>query len=129
MKQANLLRIAGISGALAVMAGAFGAHILKDKMDASSLASFETAARYHLIHSVVMLLIAMGKQNTLNKINWTFTLIFFGVLFFSGSLYALTLLSINSGDQFNWLGAVTPIGGLLLIAGWGSLAFNKIGLK
>jgi uncharacterized membrane protein YgdD (TMEM256/DUF423 family) len=124
MKQARQLRIAGISGAIAIIAGAFGAHLLKEMMGPNYLASFETAARYHLIHSVVLFIIASRSEPSSGKTNWPFWFILLGILLFSGSLYGLTLLSMNSGQQFGWLGAVTPLGGLFMIAGWLSLAFS-----
>lgn len=126
MKQETQIRIAGISGAIAIMAGAFGAHLLKDLMEASSLASFETGSRYHLIHSIVLLFIASRQAEKFKSLKWIYVLFLLGILFFSGSLYALTLLSIHSGDQYNWLGAITPVGGLLLIAGWLLIAFKGL---
>jgi uncharacterized membrane protein YgdD (TMEM256/DUF423 family) len=129
MKQATQMRIAGISGALAIMAGAFGAHLLEEAMEPRYLESFETAARYHLIHSVVMFIIASRSESIQTKVNWSFTLFLSGIVFFSGSLYGLTLLTINFGNQFSWLGAITPIGGLFMIAGWLSLASVVIAKK
>ena len=104
-------KAAALSGASAVLLGAFGAHALaRYTTDAKALATWQTASAYHLIHSGV-LLHAAGAGNTA-----ACRLLAGGMLVFSGSLYVLTL----SGQK--WLGAVTPIGGLLLTAGWVALA-------
>ncbi len=113
-----LLQLAGANGFLAVALGAFGAHGLKTRFEgledaAQRLDWWETAAHYHLIHALAFVACAWIVQRTSSKLTliggWCFQL---GILFFSGSLYAMSL----SGAR--WLGAVTPIGGLLLLAGW-----------
>jgi len=99
--------VAGVSGALAVIMGAFGAHGLKAHVtDDKLLAAFATGAHYHLIHSAAIL--AAGEQH-----KWAQTLWVVGIALFSGSLY---LLPFNRR-----LGIITPIGGLFLIAGWVAL--------
>ena len=107
------LVIASIAGATGVMAGAFGAHGLKDKVSPEMLAIFETGARYQLLHALALLGIAAlsstGNNRTLSLAGWAFTL---GILVFSGSLYLLVLTGAR------WWGAVTPIGGVALIVGW-----------
>ena len=106
------LQIAAVLGASGVACGAFGAHGLEDLVTPDRLATWETAARYHQIHAVALLALALvGKEGR----TLAFGLMLAGTLVFAGSLYLLVLLDIS------WLGAVTPIGGLLLIAGWGSL--------
>ncbi len=104
--------IAACSGALAVMTGAFGAHGLKARVDADLLAVWNTAAHYHLIHSVVLLALALFGTAMGKSIQLPAALFTAGMLIFSGSLYALVLSDVRA------LGAVTPIGGLFLIAGW-----------
>ena len=106
------LRISGITGAIAVAAGAFGAHGLHDLVTPERLQTWETAARYHLVHAVVLLVLALAPERT----GRAFELLFAGSTVFAGSLYLLVLL-----DQ-PLLGAVTPIVGVLLIAGWLSIA-------
>jgi len=99
--------------ALAVAAGAFGAHMLKSILDPPMLAVFETAARYQMYHALGI--IAAGLAGRLfdrpqvARAGWCFAA---GVLLFCGSLYGVSLLGIR------WLGAVTPVGGLAFIAGW-----------
>jgi len=112
-----------MSGALAVAMGAFGAHGLETSLaeavdGAKRIGWWETAAQYHLIHSVVLVGVAWlleKREGRAPKIAaWAFVL---GVLLFSGSLYAMTLTNITA------LGMVTPIGGTAFIVGWGALAF------
>ena len=107
--------IAAASGALAVMAGAFGAHGLKGRFAAEQVAAFTTASHYHLLHSVVLLALALYAAQSGRAVGvpaWLFTL---GIVLFSGSIYLLVLTGAK------WLGPVTPLGGLCLIAGWVSL--------
>jgi uncharacterized membrane protein YgdD (TMEM256/DUF423 family) len=111
-----------ISGFIAVAAGAFGAHSLKTRLPIERLEVFETAARYQLIHSLslvtVGVLASMGwRSAALGAAGWAFA---GGTVLFSGSLYALAL----SGERA--LGAVTPFGGLGLLAGWASLAIAAL---
>ncbi len=106
------LRLASALGALAVAAGAFGAHALSGRVPPERIATWDTAARYHLVHAVVLLLLALSPVPRALSAN----LLTAGVTIFSGTLYALVLLDLPV------LGAVTPLGGALLIAGWISLA-------
>jgi len=111
------LSLAAVNGFVAVAAGAFGAHALKARLDASALAAFEVAARYQMFHALALLavawLTASRPTSAVSAAGWCFTL---GIVVFSGSLYALTL------GGWRWMGAITPIGGLLLLAGWALLA-------
>ncbi len=110
------LRIAGIAGFLAVALGAFGAHALKSTLEANgNLPIWQTAASYHLVHAVV--LVVLATRATLAR--WSFLLFGVGIVIFSGSLYVLAVTNIK------WLGAITPIGGLCLLAGWLALAFGR----
>lgn len=112
--------IAGaISGALAVMLGAFGAHGLKTRVNSDTLQIFETAVRYQFYH--VFALLAAGflyQYIPAGSMLWSGHLFIAGTIIFSGSLYALTLTRAAGNENFNWLGAITPIGGSCLIAGW-----------
>jgi uncharacterized membrane protein YgdD (TMEM256/DUF423 family) len=108
--------IAGIAGATGVALGAFGAHGLKGRVtDPHLLEVWETAARYHLLHAVALAVVAIHPARPV----WSGWLFLGGILIFSGSLYTMTL----TGQR--WLGAVTPVGGLLLIAGWVALALAR----
>ena len=119
------LRAAGISGLLAICFGAFGAHGLQH-MTASLppdraamlLDWLETGARYQLLHAAALLALAgIAPRLTSAAAPWIARAIFFGSLIFSATLYAMAL----GGPP--WLGAVTPIGGVLMLLGWGLLLF------
>ena len=106
--------LTGLTGALAVGLGAFGAHGLADLLARHGrVDTWETAAFYHLVHSVALLILVTGKQWR----PWIWTSFACGIAVFSGSLYMLSL------TQLGWLGAITPIVGVCLIAGWLGLAF------
>ena len=108
--------------ALAVIFGAFGAHGLRDRLDTLGTASiYEKAVFYHFIHSMGILVVAiLARTGTFPEsgVEWVCALLLAGILFFSGSLYLLAL----TGQR--WLGAITPIGGVLFIAGWVLLAWR-----
>ena len=114
---AKWLSIGAVNGLLAVAAGAFGAHFLKNRLSAGDLTTFETAARYQMYHALTLLAIASmahaRPSATVSGAGWCMLL---GIVFFSGSLYGLSL------GGWKWLGPITPIGGLLLMAGWLLLA-------
>jgi len=112
------IRVSAIMGFLAVALGAFGAHALKEHLVALQLTNvWEKAVFYHLVHSVVMLLLA--SRPMFARLPWI--LFFVGIIIFSGSLYVLAYTGVK------WLGAITPIGGLCLLAGWLSLAIWGFG--
>jgi uncharacterized membrane protein YgdD (TMEM256/DUF423 family) len=116
-KKDTWIIIASISGAISVIAGAFGAHLLESQLSANYLSTFNTGARYHQIHSVLLLVVAiqLSKGGVANKLATRFLLA--GIILFSGSLYALSVSTIFT-NSLSWLGAITPIGGLSLILGW-----------
>lgn len=109
--------VAALSGAVAVVAGAFGAHGLRARVAPDQLAAWTTASQYHLLHSVVLLAIALYAARSGESIRLQGSLFSSGILLFAGSIYLLVL------TEQRWLGPVTPIGGLLLIAGWVSLVW------
>jgi len=108
-------QVAAVSGMLAVIAGAFGAHGLRGKIEPDQLSAWATASQYHLIHSVALLALAVFAATSGKSVRWPAALFVAGMTLFSGSIYLLVL------TKMRWLGPVTPIGGLLLIAGWISL--------
>jgi len=113
----NKIKIVAILGALGVGIGAFGAHGLKPYLDVAQTETFKTATLYHFIHIVAMLTIAMNS--TRSKVNnLSFYLFLAGVVCFSGSLYILSTKHLYGGDTWNFVGPITPIGGLLFIFGW-----------
>ena len=106
--------------ALAVAFGAFGAHGLRDRFDAYSLSVYEKAVFYHFIHALGMLAIPVLIRSGLiaeKAGGWAAWCMLMGIVFFSGSLYALAVTRVPT------LGAITPIGGVAFIAGWLLLAY------
>ena len=105
------------SGAIAVLAGAFGAHAIAEVVTPERLATFRTGAQYQLIHSIALVLVGLSIDRfQTNAIRWSGWSFLAGTLLFSGSLYALVLTETPA------LGAVTPFGGLAFICGWLLLA-------
>ena len=113
-----MIRLAGALGFLGVALGAFGAHGLRDHLAPGMLEVYKTGVLYHLIHAVALLAVALGAER-LARPRAVAALWAAGVVIFSGSLYALALTGVGA------LGAITPIGGLLLMAGWVTLALNR----
>jgi uncharacterized membrane protein YgdD (TMEM256/DUF423 family) len=109
------IRVAAFYGLFGVLLGAFGAHGLRERVEAAQLASWHTAVNYQLFHSVALLALALFATATsrpLGAAPWLFAI---GTALFSGSIYLLVL------TPWRWLGPLTPLGGFLLIAGWASL--------
>ena len=117
----NASVIGAVLLALAVALGAFGAHGLKDKLDAYSMSIYEKAVFYQFIHALGILIVPLfAKAGAITEASATriALVLFGGTLFFSGSLYALALSGVRM------LGAVTPIGGVCFIVGWSMLAWS-----
>lgn len=118
------LSIGSISGALAVMIGAFGAHGLKDKLSEKMLANYMTGVEYHFYHTIALLIVGVialhYPTRTLAASGWAFAI---GILIFSGSLYVMAMTGITK------LGAITPIGGLFFIIGWVLLAVAVLKMR
>ncbi len=121
----RLLGIAGISGLLAVGLGAFGAHALSEVLTTQERATFETANQYHFYHTIVLVFIAILYARDESKMLRMAAYAYIdGILLFSGSLYLLStknVMGIASWKEF--LGPITPVGGLFLIVGWFILAW------
>ncbi len=113
-----LIRLGSIFGLLAVILGAFGAHALEKLLEPSQLETFETGVRYQFYHALAILAIGVlchfGRKKTLQFAAWFFSL---GIFLFSGSIYLLSTRTIHH-LSVSWLGPMTPLGGLLLMAGW-----------
>ena len=111
------LTIAAIFGGLSVAAGAFASHALKDRLSERALEIFETGAKYQMYHALallgVALLLRQEAQTPLIVAGFAFVI---GIVIFSGSLYGLSFSGIK------WLGAITPLGGVAFLVGWGCLA-------
>jgi uncharacterized membrane protein YgdD (TMEM256/DUF423 family) len=126
----KLLIIASILGATGVILGAFGAHALKSIISEAQLLSYQTGILYHLLHSIVLLIIAILYQLTKNKSFLTAGyLMFAGILLFSFSIYLLALKDFLALPMLKFLGPVTPIGGTLIIISWVLIFINAFRLK
>lgn len=113
------LTIAALLGGSSIAAGAFAAHALREQLSDRALESFQTAARYQMYHALALLLVSLllsRAEPPQPLLTVTGSAFIAGVLLFSGSLYALSLTGIKG------LGAITPLGGAVLIAGWLCLA-------
>ncbi len=109
------IRVAAGFGLIGVVLGAFGAHALRTRLTPEQLSAWETAVHYQLFHAIVVLALGLygaATGRSLGASPWLFAT---GILLFSGSIYGLVL------GSWRWLGPVTPLGGIALIAGWASL--------
>jgi len=109
MARSPLVALGAVNAALAVAAGAFAAHGLRERLAARALEVFETGARYQMYHALAMVFAGMMVARGATTAGWIFQA---GIVLFSGSLYALALTDVKV------LGAITPIGGLLFLVGW-----------
>lgn len=116
--QFGMLRYAASLGAivalLAVAFGAFGAHVLKTRLSPEDLDTFRTGTNYQLFHGIALLIAAKSADN--RSARGSCILLLIGILIFCGSLYGISL------GAPRWLGAVAPVGGISLMAGWLLLA-------
>ncbi|MDT0553519.1 DUF423 domain-containing protein [Urechidicola vernalis] len=119
MKNRNLI-VTSILGMLTVVFGAFGVHSLKEILSHEALNSFETAVRYQMYHVIVLLLVNMYGNFSAKTKNNISLLFFIGILFFSGSIYAISMANIPAKSI--WF--ITPLGGLILILGWIKLSIS-----
>lgn len=113
--------IGALLGGLAVAAGAFGAHALRDHLAPERLMQYELAVRYQLYHALALLAVGWAAYRwpgaAVNAAGWLFIA---GIVIFCGTVYALSFGSPR------WFGAITPIGGLSLILGWALLAWTAL---
>nr|WP_321452793.1 DUF423 domain-containing protein [uncultured Carboxylicivirga sp.] len=112
-----VLILASVYGGLSVVLGALGAHALRSILTLDKLQSFETGVRYMLIHAVVLLVIGFVfkfKTRLQKGMAWSFII---GTFLFSFSIFLLSIANVF-GWQLSFLGPITPMGGLLMIAGW-----------
>lgn len=114
MIQYIILATGAFFGMLSVIFGAFGAHALKTFLSADQLHSFEVGVKYQMYHAIVLLALGLNNAPISTAIYWCFTI---GIILFSFSIYGL-ILSDAKGKKLRFLGPITPLGGLLLVAGW-----------
>ncbi|MEX2461665.1 MAG: DUF423 domain-containing protein [Paenibacillaceae bacterium] len=110
----KFLMLGSINAFLAVSLGAFGAHVLKERLTTDMLAVFQTGVQYQMYHAFALILVALltkqfSDSASVGRSGWLFLI---GIILFSGSLYALSLSGIKI------LGAITPLGGIAFLAGW-----------
>lgn len=119
--QKRLLIIGGIIGLLGVAIGAFGSHGLSSLLEANEReGTFDTAVQYHLIHAVILVVVALLPSKSLDHPAIYRAGYFFlaGIILFSGSLYILAIFNLG------FMGAIAPLGGTAMILGWGSIAWG-----
>jgi len=112
------LMAGSLAGLFAVVFGAFGAHALKARLSAESLAAFQTGVQYQMFHALALLgtgLLLLQFRDSVS-LDWAARLFLAGIILFSGSIYLLTLTNMR------WPGPITPLGGLCFIAAWAVLA-------
>lgn len=122
MTQQIILATGAIFGMLSVIFGAFGAHALKKILSTEQLQSFEVGVKYQMYHAIVLLILGFNFENIAAAIYWCFTI---GIILFSFSIYGL-VLSDAKGKKLQFLGPITPIGGLLLVIGWFLLVIHAL---
>ncbi|RMG19930.1 MAG: DUF423 domain-containing protein [Bacteroidetes bacterium] len=118
MNDQKLAWVAGaLLGLLAVVAGAFGAHLLKESLSPEKLNAYETAVRFQFFHALLLLVLGvLADKDSHWTLTWAVRLTLLGCVLFSGSIYLLTLSSLRPG-------LVTPVGGGLLIMAWALLCY------
>ena len=108
------LILGAVNALLAVLLGAFGAHALKPRLSAELMAVYQTGIHYHLFHALGLLVVGLlaTQLPASAPLKWSGWLMLAGIVFFSGSLYALSMSGLR------WLGAITPLGGMAFILAW-----------
>ena len=117
--QKIIILTGSLLAAIAVIMGAFGAHSLRTQLSEEMMVVYETAVAYHMYHALGLILtgLLVDSASSSNLSAWAGSIMFIGILLFSGSLYILSITGIR------WLGAVTPFGGTAFILGWLLLAW------
>ncbi len=120
----KFLVVASFFGALSVILGAFAAHKLKEIFEPALLQTFETGVKYQMYHALALLATGiLYKEFPYKFLLWAGRLFITGIILFSGSVYTLCIFK-HQDISVNWLGPITPFGGLFFIAGWLLLAMG-----
>ncbi len=123
----TFLSAGALSGIIAVMLGAFGAHGLKKIASADEIDVFKTGVQYQMYHTLALLIVAIVYDRLQNNwVKWAGYLFSMGIIFFSGSLYLITGLKAYEKTVPVVVGIITPIGGLVFILGWISLLVGSL---
>lgn len=118
---------AALLGGLAVILGAFGAHKLKELVPMETVSTFQTGVTYQFYHVFALLAVGILYAHFPSpQLVWAGRFFLTGILLFSGSLYALTLLKATETVGLRGIGAITPLGGLFFIAGWVALLLGVL---
>lgn len=117
----QIILVASLFGVLAVILGAFGAHGLVGKVEASQLETWKTANQYHFYHTLALLFLSTFSRAKNASIRVAFVAFVLGILLFSGSLYLLSVRNLIGIQSLGVLGPITPLGGLCFIVGWAGL--------
>ena len=122
----QLIIVASVFGILAVVLGAFGSHGLKNLIDSAGIDVWKTAVSYQFYHTFALLFLALVPPSAIKNVKlaaWFFVL---GILFFSGSLYLISLKDFLGISQLSILGPITPLGGLCFILGWSVILYSAL---
>ncbi|APA64533.1 DUF423 domain-containing protein [Maribacter sp. 1_2014MBL_MicDiv] len=117
--------VGALLGLLAVVFGAFGAHLLKKTFTEDQLNSFEIGVKYQMYHALLLLMLSFNLNLETGLEKAIIYCIIIGIILFSFSIYGLCI-SASKGNKIKILGPITPIGGLLLVTGWGLLFYNIV---
>ncbi len=117
--------LGALFGLLSVVFGAFGAHALKKSLNNDQLKSFETGVKYQMYHGLLLLVLSFNLNLDTSLEKYMVYCFILGILLFSFSIYAL-VIGKSKGRNMKFLGPVTPLGGLLLVVGWGLLLYSFI---
>ena len=112
-------------GCLAIIFGAFGAHLLKKKISTDQLQSFETGVKYQMYHAILLVVLGFNLNDTVTIDNYIVNAFIIGVILFSFSIYGLVISSAKN-KKMKFLGPITPLGGLFLAAGWALLCYKYV---
>ncbi|MGA6120299.1 DUF423 domain-containing protein [Sphingobacterium anhuiense] len=117
----RIILVAAFFGALAVILGAFGAHGLEGKISEQHIETWKTANQYHFYHTLALLFLSTFSRAKTASIRVSFIAFIIGLLFFSGSLYLLSVREFTGFGNPAILGPITPLGGVAFIVGWAAL--------
>jgi uncharacterized membrane protein YgdD (TMEM256/DUF423 family) len=120
---------AAIIAGLAVAFGAFGAHFLEQRLEPEQMETFQTGVQYQMYHALALFTVGIYKRLKPNKrLDHAAFAFILGIFLFSGSLY---LITISKFTRFNldWMGAITPLGGISFLVGWSQVAWATLGAK
>lgn len=117
--------IGAFFGMAAIIFGAFGAHALKKIMTADQLSGFETGVKYQMYHALALLMLSFNLNLDTALEKYMVYCFILGTFLFSFSIYGLCI-SGAKGKKWKFLGPITPLGGLLLVAGWAMLLYSFI---